>query len=759
MNRKKVDRNILPLIPIMIILLFTISCAEDPYYGEIAPNKRPLITLNSGPPEGDETVHKVEFRWMGEDPDGKVEFYEFAMVSGDPLGFDPADTTGQDKWRKTYRTDSIFSVSAENYDTNLTIARKLYSRYHQTHTFFIRAVDNRGMKSEPAYRSFTAWTLAPYVYITIPPRKAGGGRDVVPTKVTFRWEAYDPIGAPQELQPVDSIRYLWDTYTFSIIDDLNNKPEMFEKRWRPWISYTNEADSGVTTTIGDDELTEENHTYILAVQAKDEAGAVTSIFNNTNVRIFKTITPNGPIITIKEPFLGEFVFVGTLLPPKTLRVPAGYGMNFSWEGDASHYGSSIASYRYGWDISSIDDPSQWETTPSLDVIKAPEKKLYLGTHTLFVEAVDAIGICSLAQIEITIFQLDMPRNLLWVDDFYSTDFYQRIYAIPTEPEHDEFWINICSRAQGFSPSFDIYDTKDTDFTPPSAELVWQYKNVIWTYTSNATVSAWHKIIRFTPEGGYYEGKIFNYLPLYIKSGGHIWTLGKSDRMGGLSANLYNNWPQFPLNVRCEMLYTTYGCADTTGARSFSYKHYCVTSIDKVFASAFKVHTNLSPRTIDRDALDYAFKDLENPITQSMPGLPDTLTLWEEVTKPGRYFDPEDKGFTYVEVYNPEYWMMINDLSPQPCFNPIYRIKTRKSYSDISNGVIAFCSTKHAHVKAYAKGAVAAPCFQFGFPLWHFNRDQVNAIADAIFDRWNILDPDIKNAQENPSQSHTPIPNE
>ena len=38
---------------------------------------------------------------------------------------------------------------------------------------------------------------------------------------------------------------------------------------------------------------------------------------------------------------------------------------------------------------------------------------------------------------------------------------------------------------------------------------------------------------------------------------------------------------------------------------------------------------------------------------------------------------------------------------------------------------------------YQQG-VAAPSFHFGFPLWFFNRDQVDAIIDIVLSEWDVL---------------------
>jgi hypothetical protein len=125
--------------------------------------------LIHGPLEGHTTVYQIHFFWMGHDPDGKIEYYEYTVVVGDPIGFDPADTTGLDKWTQTKLTDIGLSVTADEIDTTVTINYNTYAKYSKTHTFFVRAADNDGMRSEALYRSFTAFTLAPYIFITEPP--------------------------------------------------------------------------------------------------------------------------------------------------------------------------------------------------------------------------------------------------------------------------------------------------------------------------------------------------------------------------------------------------------------------------------------------------------------------------------------------------------------------------------------------------------------------------------------------------------------
>ena len=103
-------------------------------------------------------------------------------------------------------------------------------------------------------------------------------------------------------------------------------------------------------------------------------------------------------------------------------------------------------------------------------------------------------------------------------------------------------------------------------------------------------------------------------------------------------------------------------------------------IDKVYAN---FRNDLGTiRDLDWDAMESGYKDQDNAMTLSYPELPDALELWEEVTKEGRFFDPQVRGLTYVEVYNPRYYMNLTESKAQSCFHPMYRMIARSSRSPI-----------------------------------------------------------------------------
>jgi hypothetical protein len=577
------------------------------------------------------------------------------------------------------------------------------------------------------------------------PRLQGPGVQIYANIVTFGWTC------ETECKPL-SIRYLCmlvtDTNgvydpTFNIIQDLNDNLWRYEDKWSDWVRYSAPGDSGRMTIIGDDEVLEINKQHIFAVQARSYCRNVTRTFElNTNVRLFIPTNVSGPLLTIREPFLGFSKFIGTDMPPVKYDIPPAVTLGFSWEADASAYGGEIVCYRYGWDVQDIHDPSDWDTDCIPSLQEATERKLYSGVHVLYVEANDNAGRTTRGAIQINIIPLTMERNLLWVDDFPSIDPQPPLYEMPGESSHDAFWIDICSRAEGFDPGLDVYDCfYDHGLQPPPIQEICKYKNIIWTYS--ASNDAWRKVVEFTPEGlvGPAPVQTLNYLPLFLARGGHLWSLGRSERGGGLAAVFKPSMlPLMPAFFKTEM---SPNPDDESGVFCMAYKDYCVTAIDKISGN-FKTNPAEVPpnfdRRLDKDAMRFAYKDGADVVTAEYPGLPAQLDLWEEVTKPGRFFDPQVRGFFYCEIYDPQYYMDFHFETSQACFHPIYRMRSRNSLSVINDQTVAIWITKYEDViPAVESGvAVAARSVHFGFPLWFFDRAAVDEIVEIVFDEWQIM---------------------
>ncbi len=577
----------------------------------------------------------------------------------------------------------------------------------------------------------------PVAVIDKPPLQHSGTQSYA-TTVTFGWHF------ETECKPL-STRYLCmlvtdtnDVYdpNFDIVQDLNANLWRYEDKWSAWIPYGAPDDAGREVKFNG--LTA-GSMHFFAVQARSYCGVVTTQFNlNKNVRRFIVSATKGPFLTVGETYLGYSRFMGTNMPPATYDIPPGVPLNFKWEADVSDYGGEIVCYRYGWDVTDINDPDEWEVPCGPSYTAAPSRTFYSGTHTFYVEVIDNGDKTTHAAIQINIIPFAMDRNLLWVDDFFSTDPQSPLYETPSESNHDAFWIDICSRAAGFDPGQDVYDCYyGHAIQPPTIQEIGRYKNIIWTYSSSQ--DAWRKIVVFTPESAVYGPPAPpNYLPLFLTVGGHLWTLGRSEKGSGLAATWKETaMPLWPAMFKLEMAQSP---EDTSGVNCMGYRDYCVTAIDKIWGN-FKTNGEVPPnyyRNFDRDAMRFAFKDDTDFITGQYPNLPGKLDLWEEVTKPGRFFDPQVRGFIYCEIYDPEYYMEFRFERSQDCFHPIYRIFTRHTLSFIYNQTIAIWVTKYEDVVPQAGVGVAARSLHFGFPLWFFDRAAVDDIVEVVFDEWQIL---------------------
>jgi hypothetical protein len=586
----------------------------------------------------------------------------------------------------------------------------------------------------------------PFVIIDKPPAPAGGDTQALGEVIIFGWRGGN------ERDP-RSVRWMWSLVAdtngvynpvFDIVKDLNEHPERYEDKWSKWVPYS--SPQGRTMTLGDDEALQMGRAHIFAVQAMDICGKTTAQFTRrTNVRQFIVSAVAGPLLTVAEPHLGANRFLGMSMNARSCEFPADLALNFTWRADASSYGGEIAGYRYGWDVADINNPNDWDVRFSLAHTSAPPMSFSSGIHTFFVEAMDNAGKITLGKMELRIVPFTMERNLLWVDDFPSTEFTQIDYAVPTESQHDAFWLDICGRAQGFDPAEDVWDAYYMhNARPPEFSRIRMYRNIIWSYGSSTDSGAWDDVIRFTPESmiGSNPTLVTNYLSMFLAKGGHLLTEGQADRSGGLAACLLPMAQSFPMNLRCEITGNQAGCdGDLSGVNTIAYRDYCVTMLDKV-VGAFRRDADMPTRMVRVDCMTHAVR-ADDPVASALASLPDRLDLWEEITKPGRYFDPaapapRPGGFTFVEAYDPAYWMSRNSVTSQSCFHPMFRMRTRSSVSVLDNTAVALVLTKHENVAPPAPGAVAAKSFHFGFPLWYFNRQQVNRIISVVFTEWQIM---------------------
>jgi len=506
---------------------------------------------------------------------------------------------------------------------------------------------------------------------------------------------------------------------------LNEHPEAFEDLWSEWEIPKN---GYVWIDIGEDEPLLAFHHYLFAVQVMDSCGRVDSLFTHEkNARQFITKI-RYPELTVMGKMLGSSLFRRTDLRPAPILVPPGVPLAFKWCAPRSFEWMPME-YRYGWDVQNLDDDDEWFNVWSPWLCESFERSFYSGVHVLYVEARDRSGTLTRARIEIEIIPFRMDRDLLWVDDWLLGNIMPN-RMLPSESEHDEFWTGICSKSPGFDPVLDIFPADELynaleDGPLPMAVLS-RYKHVIWTY-SNSVENVWKNTIRFQPFPGGFGP---NTLALYLAGGGSVLTCGRGDLNDSALGATFPQSPSMPASILDEYL-SNGPEGDHPGRFSMAWDDYYITVVDKVIGH-FKVGEDFPDgftRHPDSDAMRSAYYH-----SGVVGDLPETLDLWDEITQPGMFFDPMVRGFFYVEVYDPAYYMDFLGLSSHDCFSPLYHMRSRSTRSPLDHAAIALVATRPM---CEDLGRVGHESYHFGLPLWFIDHGQVEQIMDYVFDRWNI----------------------
>lgn len=495
--------------------------------GSPIPNSLPDTRVTARPPELLETGFVVEFFWSGYDPDGRVAGYQWKLSNNgtdginvqDTLTFDPVTGDTLNPWHTIVSTDSTFLVTADIPDFPRDPEGS--GRSYQTHTFFVRAIDeDGGVDDSPALVSFTSTTLLPTIQITGPSSIPLQTETVqLPPTVTFLFEGTDPdftTGIPTQM------RYLWKPallpngdYAGTETDVENNIDflvDFEDSLWTPWRRYDPDDETRRVTLADRARLDAEGERifYIFAMQARDTAGAV-SIGRRyarqiANVAISVSLAPR---LRVLETFLGEVRGSG---PNVTLStdVAAGQELNFSWSADASGYAGEIVSFRYGWDVTDVNDPNDpnWALPPgnSSQHRRAQPIAFSSGVHTLTVEVRDNSDQLSRASITVSVVPVPDPADqlpLLLVDDVLDGNSFSwpDQSGIPRDRDayRDDFWRGVLGGPGGVAGWDSLAHTVDSEEQQLDYREVVRYRALVWSsrWASQSTYIA----SQFRPSGG------------------------------------------------------------------------------------------------------------------------------------------------------------------------------------------------------------------------------------------------------------------
>jgi hypothetical protein len=506
---------------------------------------------------------------------------------------------------------------------------------------------------------------------------------------------------------------------------------------------------------------------LFAVQAMDEAGAVTPVFDlDHNLRRILVGTDGWPILSVYNRYIGTTRTTVLQTPPVIIDLPAGLGIVFEWSGNAEHYGGIIVGYRYAWDILDLNDDDQWGPwTPFVgEKAQSEPRSFYYGTHTFHVEIIDNSGFKARYEAKINIVPFSMERDLLLVDDWaWEGDdcFADNSGVVPCDAEHDQFWLDMLETAAGFNPLVDVVDIGDNGQNTLPIPLLGRYKNVIWNATGDASgrsAAYLDELITFiNPETPAPTGKITpNLVAVYMAVGGHVLLCGNQIMTLVIDAPPWGFSVQYPIIFRYELggdQDGIYGGQDVgvrgIGEDSFAYGECCLNVLDQSFLqnpNQIRGAGGRDPRCPvthlrDHDRIGDGMRSAL-PIDVTTGGGFPQLDLRPEVSGPRKFF--ETAGLI-VDIYNPEYFtdltpcgVLAETQPPRSCFEPIYGNGCSNTASLIYDAPVAFWTSQFVDRVPDVAGGVAARSAVWGFHPVYFNPDQVSeALAVILHDEWQL----------------------
>jgi hypothetical protein len=485
-------------------------------------NRMPTVELTAGPMDGDSTAWNASFHWVGVDPDGFVDHYEYALdvPPGRMDEIDLPSAPGID-WVSTTALEGTFPFGTPEADSAYGTDGMPGppTRWTGNHTFAIRAVDDDGARSAAEFIEFTALNYAPRTTI-----EGIEGKEVVfwfhapSCPPLLRWQAEDPdidSGLPSDIAghdiKVKQMPYTWVPVARSVDELLAALADI------PWQSLPADSTELLLTTPA-------GYPYIVAVRTRDGRGATESVFvRGRNLFVAEASAIVGtPSLVVRERLLGSAFFPG---PVAEMSVAAGTSLRFEMTGDGSDFGAIVEEYNYGIDVDPDSDGTGpgwrgWSTERVTEPIVFDEPNL----HTLVFRTRAGTATCpaiwnTTGIVIVRSIQFPLDRECLYVDDFRrpSTDVEQdarnrAMLAAAGVPVDDP----------GQFTQYDAWGSSDLNTEPTllTLESLAAFRLVYWDclgsgFTRNPLLA----YANACPTG--------RVLQAYVAGGGSVWVTGQS----------------------------------------------------------------------------------------------------------------------------------------------------------------------------------------------------------------------------------------
>ena len=515
-----------PHIPVglsLVILAAAPGCADNP---APAPNRAPTVQLTTQPPAGG-APYAVTVEWSGEDPDGPVLEYRYAV--NPPPHFSEEDIAGKTDlleallpgerglpdrtrvykldgermvtfdWIHTRNTGVVLSLNAPTPDPGETPA----TRFTGLHAVYVVAVDAERSRSHPATAAISVSTVVAASSIRRPVGSAEAitvGREVILVPQGTDEDNPDgPAAFEYKVVSFEDQQLLLSPDIPAFVKTRLEDPE-------EWFRV-DARDAQVRLTL------EERFGHYIAVRAVDAAGPREPFLElGRNVLRCRVNGLLGtPAITLRESLLG--VVTAAAGDDNVLVVPTTTALRFTVSCDASAYGGVCEGLRWGVDL---EDPeredgwSPWSASPTLPPIRFPEP----GLHTVTVQARDDLGNLGTQRYLFDALEFSFTEPVLFVDDSRDDNF-------PLDPTVDAFWQGLFENSRVDVPFVQHYVFGPDDFSTlafgPDLATLSKYRLLVWDVI-----------------GGGYQGvtgflqrtELGSELALYLRAGGQLWVDGR-----------------------------------------------------------------------------------------------------------------------------------------------------------------------------------------------------------------------------------------
>ncbi len=681
-----------------VVVLFTAGCGgSDALIGDFLVNTPPETEVTMTPPVLNETSFTVDFFWSGSDSDGQVKAYEWRISNnGADRVVDIEDTLGL-AWNYTEATDSTFLVTAdlrgfEPDVNNPAIPDSADWRFWETHTFFVRAIDDQGARDpSPARVSFTATTVAPEVIIDLPQFSDSNSCGDGPLALRFGWTGKDPDNPEGDPAFARFLLLEWggpsvNCLTRDSFNATNPIAAAPDSLWSDWIPYDAPLDSGVTVTFPAFPKSKAGTSFFFAVQVRDVAGAVTATFEwGRNVRHLR-VTPNKfPQLTVTERFLGTKNFLSTS-GLEGFEIVSEQEIQFSWSADAESYGGVIEAFRYGFNVVDPDDPNDkgwavpWGTGPNWQ--RTAPRKFSQGSPNFVVQVRDNSGSISRAVYQFQVIQVaerENQRDLLFIDDYTLSE---TSTNIATKAQWRVQWEELLSGVKDFQPT-DFIDVQ-TQNQRLNFATINEYKAVVWFLKNNED-----SFMRTQLAPRQTNQPRFNWLEAYQNFVGNVLLVGPGAALSSLEPS--QNTLVMPLVLDTRDGGTLGlgsregidGSEINIGTERWPYSGWCLETIDMVrpaFTQVYNEPAGRPARTRECAAVAYAF-----PTDDFLGRYQDATAIRDLIptTVRAQQKAPEWTVFSFdiEEFYNTNVTRRDVQLFLRDCQRPMFTMVARRDVDD------------------------------------------------------------------------------